>query len=75
MFIPTNVVLSFSINDSLDVTVQISSMLEKQLNEELSQIIVQEDIPTLIEIYKLKNNKEDWSKSKLKDFPMEAIKH
>lgn len=54
MFIPTNVVLSFSINDSLDVTVQISSMLEKQLYEELSQIFCQEDIPILIEIYKLK---------------------
>lgn len=58
MFIPTNVVLTFSINDSLDVTVQISSMLEKQLNEELSQIFCQEDIPTLIEIYKLKTNSE-----------------
>ena len=55
LFIPSNVVLTFSINDNLDVTIQISNMLEKQLNHELLQLFCSEDIPTLINIYKLKN--------------------
>lgn len=38
LFIPTNALLTFSINDNLDVTIQISSMLEKELNEEMSQM-------------------------------------
>ena len=54
LFIQANAVLTFSINDNLDVTVQISNLIEKELNEELSNIFDAEDIPALITLYRLK---------------------
>ena len=49
-------------------------MLEKQLNDELMNIISAEDIPTLINIYQLKNKQEELAKFRKIPNPMDAIK-
>ena len=46
-FIEQNVSLFFSINDNLDVAVQITSKQELSIYEELQKAFIEEDIPTL----------------------------
>jgi len=51
-FIEQNVDLFFSINDNLDVAVQISSKQESIIYEELEKAFVEEDIPILCQYFK-----------------------
>lgn len=46
-FIPANTVLNFSINDNLDVTIQVSSDIEQKLYNQLSITFNNEDIRLL----------------------------
>ena len=69
-FIPANAILNFSINDKLDVTIQVSSDIEQKLYNQLSTTFNNEDIRLLRILYKLKDELDEsykykWSKTRL----------